>query len=132
MLPMIDDDVVYPVTDLGGSDLKSIDVSFVLSTRKRIRARTKDLETMGQVPQWGLANGGCSVITSCLYCSVGNKVMTMLLIGMWFGNWGSTDAGVQLYFGRTLPSEIYDNPYSYENERVSPMAMVSPKRTPRC
>ena len=39
MLPMIDDDVVYPVTDLGGSDLKSIDVSFVLHERGLGRGR---------------------------------------------------------------------------------------------
>ena len=67
------------------------------------------------------------MITSCLYCSVGNKLMTILLIGMWLENWGSTDAEVGFYFGRTLPSEIYDNSYYYENERVSPMAMASSK-----
>ena len=51
--------------------------------------------------------------------------MTMLLIGMWLEIWGSTDAEVRFYFGRTLPSEIYNNSYSYENEQVSSMAMVS-------
>ena len=51
------------------------------------------------------------MITSCLYC-VGNKLMTMSLIGMWLRNWGSTDAGVGFYFGRTLSSEIYDESYS--------------------
>ena len=87
---------------------------------------------MGEVARWRLANRGHSVITSYLYCRAGDKLMTMLLIGMWLEIWGSTDAEVGFYFGRTLPSEIYNNSYSYENEQVSSMAMVSPKRTPRC
>ena len=33
------------------------------------------------------------MITSCLYCSVGDKLMTMLLIGVWLENWESTEAG---------------------------------------
>ena len=39
---------------------------------------------MGQVIRWGLANRGRPVITSCLYCSISNNLMTMLLI---IDNW---------------------------------------------
>ena len=41
---------------------------------------------MGQVARWELANRGCSVITSCLYCSIGDRLMTMLF-GMWLEVW---------------------------------------------
>ena len=42
---------------------------------------------MGQVARWGLANRGCSMTTNCLYFSIGDKLMTKLLIGLWLEIW---------------------------------------------
>ena len=51
VLPMIDDDVVHPVTGLGGSDLKSIDVSFVLRESNLERER-RIWKQWAKLPDW--------------------------------------------------------------------------------